>query len=127
MSDHNKILVLDDDKNITFILETLLKYKNYAVETLHDSTKAIEGLGQNKYDLIIIDYMMPGLNGLELAKEIRAHEEPQVKDIKILLLTAKRLDQDELEKVSKYNLKYERKPINPAAFQNNILSILSDD
>lgn len=126
MSD-KKILVLDDDKNITFILETLLKYKNYGVESLHEPTKAIEQLKTTQYDLLIIDYMMPEMNGLELAEKIRAHETPAIAGNKILLLTAKNLDQDELAKVATYNLKYERKPINPAAFQNNILSILGND
>ena len=78
------ILVVDDDNRIRSLLKEYLNENNYIVSTSEDAINAKKRLAQFKFDLIILDVMMPGQNGYDLTKEIK-------KDIKIpiILLTAK--------------------------------------
>ena len=84
--ENNKIhiLVVDDDNRIRDLLKEYLNENNYIVSTSEDSVNAKIKLAQFKFDLIVLDIMMPGQNGYELTKEIK-------KNIKvpIILLTAR--------------------------------------
>lgn len=68
-----RILVVYDDKNIIHLLEhTLTKLgENYRVVTSMDSTEALEMVRQQRFDLVVADYMMPGITGVDLATAIR--------------------------------------------------------
>jgi two-component system phosphate regulon response regulator OmpR len=80
----NHILVVDDDNRIRDLLKDYLFENNYIVSTAENADQAKERLGYLKFDIIILDVMMPGLNGYELTKEIKK----QIK-VPIILLTAK--------------------------------------
>tara|TARA_Y100000591_G_C21788945_1_gene675448 strand:+ start:449 stop:1126 length:678 start_codon:yes stop_codon:yes gene_type:complete len=78
------ILIVDDDDRIRNLLKDFLSEKNFIISTAENADEAKIKIGYLKFDLIILDVMMPGQNGYELTKEIR-------KDLKvpIILLTAK--------------------------------------
>ena len=78
------ILVVDDDNRIRNLLKEYLSDNNYIVSTSENAENAKIKISQFKFDIIILDVMMPGQNGFELTKEIK-------KNIKlpIILLTAK--------------------------------------
>ena len=78
------ILVVDDDDRIRNLLKEYLNENNYIVSTAEDSENAKTKLEQFKFDLIVLDVMMPGQNGFELAKEIKKDIE-----VPIIFLTAK--------------------------------------
>ena len=78
------ILVVDDDDRIRSLLKEYLSENNYIVSTAEDSDEAKKKLNYLKFDIIILDVMMPGQNGYELTKEIRK----KIK-IPIILLTAR--------------------------------------
>ena len=80
----NHILIVDDDDRIRGLLKDYLSENNYIVSTAENSDQAKERLGYIKFDIIILDVMMPGQNGYELTKEIKK----QIK-VPIILLTAK--------------------------------------
>ena len=84
--ENNKIhiLVVDDDNRIRDLLKEYLSENNYIISTSENAENAKIKVSQFKFDLIVLDVMMPGQNGYELTKEIK-------KDIKvpIILLTAK--------------------------------------
>ena len=84
--ENNKIhiLVVDDDNRIRDLLKEYLNESNYIVSTAIDAENAKIKIKQFKFDLIILDVMMPGQNGYELTKEIKKKE-----NIPIILLTAK--------------------------------------
>ena len=65
------ILIVDDDDKIRDLLKNFLTENNFLVSTAADATKALEKLNSISFDLIIIDIMMPGMNGYELTKKIR--------------------------------------------------------
>ena len=78
------ILVVDDDDRIRGLLKEYLNESNFIVSTSENSENAKIKIKNFKYDLIILDVMMPGQNGYELTKEIKKKFE-----IPIILLTAK--------------------------------------
>ena len=80
----NHILIVDDDDRIRNLLKDYLSENHYIVSTAENADQAKERLSYIKFDIIILDVMMPGQNGYELTKEIK-------KNIKvpIILLTAK--------------------------------------
>lgn len=66
-----KILVIDDDTGTTTLVRTALKNSGYEVITLNDSAEAFKVILEEKPDLILLDYMMPGLNGLSVLDGMR--------------------------------------------------------
>ena len=82
MSD--KILVVDDEPSNRNILSQELNHKGYLVDAASDGSEALRKVGSSRPDLIILDYMMPGLSGLEVLKELRKREE----DIPVVMITA---------------------------------------
>ena len=79
----NHILIVDDDDRIRNLLKDYLNENNYVVSTAEDADQAKERLKYIKFDIIILDVMMPGQNGYELVKEIKNDSCPP-----IILLTA---------------------------------------
>ena len=80
----NHILIVDDDDRIRSLLKDYLNENNYVVSTAENADQAKERLDYIKFDIIILDVMMPGQNGYELTKEIKK----KIK-VPIILLTAK--------------------------------------
>ena len=80
----NHILIVDDDNRIRDLLKDYLTENNYIVSTAEDAIQAKERLKYLKFDIIILDVMMPGQNGYELTKEIKRNIK-----IPVILLTAK--------------------------------------
>ncbi|MBT2288814.1 response regulator transcription factor [Paenibacillus albidus] len=84
------ILVVEDDKHVRRLLEAVLKREGYSVVTAEDGVKALELLDSQHIDLIILDIMMPNMDGYEFAKEIRDANSL----IPLLMATAKHLPED---------------------------------
>ena len=84
MSEQYKILVVDDDPSIVNIIETALGEAGYAVITASNGEQAVQRSGKEHPQLIIMDIMMPGLNGLMATMKIR-----EKSNVPILMLSAK--------------------------------------
>ncbi|AIQ74528.1 MULTISPECIES: response regulator transcription factor [Paenibacillus] len=84
------ILVVEDDKHVRRLLEAVLKREGYDVVTAEDGVKALEVLDSQHIDLIILDIMMPNMDGYEFAKEVRDADSL----VPILMATAKQLPED---------------------------------
>ena len=65
------ILIVDDDKNIRYVMKERLELEKYTVITAKDGEEALEVLDNNHVDLVIVDIMMPKLNGYEFTEELR--------------------------------------------------------
>ena len=78
------ILIVDDDNRIRDLLKEYLNENNYIISTSEDAENAKFKISQFKFDLIVLDVMMPGQNGYDLTKEIK-----QSIEVPIILLTAK--------------------------------------
>lgn len=86
-----KILIVEDDVGISSFVNLELRHENYETEVVDDGRKALELFSQDSYDLILLDIMLPGLNGIEVLRRIR-----KTSNIPIILLTAK---SDTMDKV----------------------------
>lgn len=75
-----RILVVDDDQALCDVVEKLLSNKGYVVHTSTDSAVALEMISQNHYDLLVLDYLMPGMNGVEIFRQAR-QVQPEVSGI----------------------------------------------
>ena len=91
MSETTKILIVDDDPDIRNVLNLLLR-SDYETAEAADGTEAVEYMQQNpETDLVILDVMMPGMDGIETCEKIREHS-----NVPILFLTAKSAEQDRI-------------------------------
>lgn len=86
----NSILVVEDDRHVRRLLEAVLKRESYDVFTAEDGYKALDILGIQHIDLIVLDIMMPNMDGYEFVAELRAAGN----QIPILMVTAKHLPED---------------------------------
>jgi len=82
-----KILVVDDDELVVIALEELLKPSGYEVTTALDGHEALEKIAEEQFALIVLDIIMPGMNGFELCARIR--ELDRYQEVPIIMLTAK--------------------------------------
>ncbi|MCD5323314.1 MULTISPECIES: response regulator transcription factor [Pontibacillus] len=79
-----KILIVDDEPDITAILADVLSDEGYVVTQIHDGREAIQSILETSFDLVLLDVMMPGVDGLTVCREVRYRSE-----VPILFLTAK--------------------------------------
>ena len=84
MEEKKKILAIDDEEDIRFILEEELTDEGYEVHTLGDPTKALDLIDEIKPDLVLLDIKMPQMSGTELLGKIR----DRYYDLPVILLTA---------------------------------------
>ena len=83
----HRILIIDDDPEIMDWLSFDLKLSGFYIDSANDGLNGLQKAQQNNYDLIILDVMMPKMNGFEVCKNLRTSA--KTKDIPIILLTAK--------------------------------------
>jgi phosphate regulon transcriptional regulator PhoB len=81
------ILVIDDEADIVELVSYNLKKEGFEVDTAYDGEDGLKKIGSNKYDLIFLDLMLPGIQGIELCKMVRSN--PDTSRIPIIMLTAK--------------------------------------
>ncbi len=84
------ILVVDDDKNTRLLLNAVLKSEGYKVICAKDGAEALNIMDENHIDLVVLDIMMPNMDGYEFTKELRAANN----DLPILMVSAKQLPAD---------------------------------
>ena len=85
---HGKVLIVDDDRNLTFILRAHLVNAGFDVTVRHDGRQGLECAQSHLPDVIILDVQMPEMDGLEVTRTLRRH--PETENIPIILLTARR-------------------------------------
>ncbi len=80
-----KILVVEDEKDLNKIITKYLKKSNYSVDSAYDGEEALDYINVGEYDVIILDIMMPKMNGYDFIKQIRRDKN----NVAVLMLTAK--------------------------------------
>ncbi len=85
------ILVVEDEKPIADILKFTLEKEGYKVEVCYDGEAAIEKLSKAKYDLVLLDIMLPGRDGFQVCREVR-----KISSVPIIMLTAKDSEGDKV-------------------------------
>ena len=114
------ILVVDDDNRIRELVKEYLEEEQFLVNTAKDSSEARKKMEIVKFDLLVLDIMMPGESGLSLTKEIKKNSK-----IPIILLTAKGLAENRIEGLETGADDYLGKPFEPKELSLRIKNILN--
>jgi CheY-like chemotaxis protein len=94
-----KVLVVDDDPTVIDLLDYMLTRQGYQVDQAQDGQAAMDHLKTHRPDFLILDLMLPKLNGFEVLDAINA--DPALKDLPVVVLTARYLSPEEKEKLQK--------------------------
>ena len=122
----HKILVVDDDILVVEALQELLDSSGYEVSVAYRGHEALEILNKEKFDLLILDVVMPKMTGFDVCREVRKRDDEMGK-VKIIMLTAKSEPHDrEAEEKYGFDL-YLTKPIDPITLKKLIKDILESD
>ncbi|SDW10483.1 response regulator transcription factor [Paenibacillus sp. CF384] len=119
MSGRETILIVDDEQEIIKLMEIYLKNENYELLKASDGLEALELLQRNVVDLIILDVMMPRLDGIEACMRIR-----EDRDTPIIMVSAKSQDMDKITGLSIGADDYVTKPFNPLELMARVKSQL---
>ena len=114
-----RILVVDDEPNIVELAKMYLTREGYHLDGVFNGQEAISHYEKNKYDLIMLDLMLPDIDGFELCRRIRAKS-----DVPILMLTARKEDVDKIVGLELGADDYLTKPFNPRELVARIKAIL---
>jgi two-component system phosphate regulon response regulator OmpR len=115
-----KILVVDDDARLRELLNRYLSEQGYGVRAVHDSTEMNRQLARERYDLMILDLMLPGEDGLSVCRRLRSGGE----NMPIIMLTAKGDEVDRIVGLEVGADDYLPKPFNPRELLARIQAVL---
>ena len=115
----NKVLVVDDEKLIVKGLKFSLEQDGMQVECAYDGEEALECARKNSYDMILLDIMLPKMDGMEVCQQIR-----EFSDVPIIMLTAKGEEQDELHGFDLGVDEYISKPFSPKILVARVGAVL---
>ena len=115
-----KVLVVDDERNIADVLSIALRFNSYEVETVGDGQAALKAVSEFRPDLVLLDVMLPDLDGFEVARRMRerADETP------ILFLTARDTTDDKVRGLTLGGDDYVTKPFSVEELLARVASVL---
>ena len=114
-----RVLVVDDDKNICELLRLYLEKEGYGVILAHDGEEAVVKFNALKPDIILLDIMLPGIDGWQVCREVR-----QSSKVPIIMLTARSEERDELQGFDLGVDEYISKPFSPKILVARVNAIL---
>ncbi len=117
---HARVLIVDDDKKTVDIARLYLEKDGYRVLTAYDGRQALESARQRKPDLIILDVMLPELDGFDLCRILRR----EGNQVPIIMLTARTLDEDKLLGLDLGADDYVTKPFSPRELVARVRAVL---
>lgn len=86
------IVLADDEPNLRVLVSTTLRNEDYRIIEAADGQSALDAVRREHPDLIILDWMMPGMTGIEVAEQLKA--DPLTAGIEVIMLTARKQDAD---------------------------------
>lgn len=116
---HSKTLIVDDDPNIREVLSVLLSSEGYDVTEAENGTMALEKVNSMAFDIVILDIMMPDMDGIEVCRRIR-----EKSSVPVLFLTAKSQDRDKVEAYTTGGDDFLEKPFSQTELLMKIKSLI---
>lgn len=117
-----KILIVDDEEILRMLIADTLEFEGYTIEEAEDGREGYRKIASNQYDLVLLDYMMPHLTGMEVLEKMQ----PLALEVPVIMLTAK-AQQADREMAHQYGANYFMpKPFSPAELVTLIKQILGD-
>ncbi len=120
--DSKSILVIEDDDIVSQTIEHCLRRENFRVILARNGVEGLQLVKRHIPDLVVLDIIMPGMDGLTVCREMRA--DPQVSDIPVLILTARTKDEDKVKGFLAGADDYLSKPFNIEEFTLRVRAIL---
>src|SRR4051794_13514157 len=121
------VLVVDDEGDIRELVRINLELDGHSVLTAPDGTKALELARQKTPDLILLDVMMPGLDGWEVLSRLKADSEAALSNIPVLMLTARSDDMDRIRGGIEGAIRYITKPFSVAALRAEVAKAMEGE
>ena len=118
-----RILVVDDEEHITELLAMALGYQGFEVERASNGREALDAVGRRSPDLMVLDVMMPDLDGFEVARRLRRDEGAATR-VPIIFLTAKDTTQDKVEGLRLGSDDYVTKPFSIEELVERVKAVL---
>lgn len=115
-----KIVVVEDDKDLVNLIKGILSVERHTIDSVHDGHEALAIIQMHPYDLVILDWMLPGRTGTEICKDYRARGGAAP----ILMLTAKSTIDDRAEGLDSGADDYLTKPFHPKEFTARVRALL---
>jgi len=119
MDPRGSILVVDDEPTITDVVSRYLERAGYSTRIAGDGAHALRLAGESRPDLVVLDLMMPGMDGLEVMRRLREHER-----VSVILLTAKGEHTDRINGLRLGADDYVVKPFSPAELVARVDAVL---
>jgi CheY-like chemotaxis protein len=116
-----RILVVDDDPTTLQMIRHQLKSAGYAVETAGDGEKALARIRRRRFDLVLLDVWMPGMDGLAMLTRLRDEPVPP----KVVVMTADDAPETLLKAIRERAYHYMKKPVEPGALKTLVASVLA--
>jgi two-component system response regulator CpxR len=113
------LLIVDDDAELCSLLREFLERESFTVQCIHEGNAALEAAQQGGFDLIVLDVMLPGLDGFEILKRLRLTSR-----VPVLMLTARGEDVDRIVGLELGADDYLPKPFNPRELAARVRAIL---
>ena len=118
-----KILIVDDEEDILSSVRLLLEKTGYEVKTANRGKAALEMLSREKFDLVLLDILMPEMSSVEVLERIRA--DPRTKDQKVAIFTVVQPSREGEKIIKKLKpVEYFQKPIDVGDFTRRIKRVL---
>lgn len=117
------VLLVDDDESILDLLDHIVKKEGFRVERASDGPEAVRKVTALNPDLIVLDFMLPGMGGFEVLKELQMGE---TRTIPVLVITGRKIDRQTVDiLLQEANVKqFLEKPIKPAVLATSLHKIL---
>ncbi len=119
-----RVLIVDDEPNIVISVEFLMKREGFEVSVARDGEEALECIRADRPDLVVLDVMMPKLNGFEVCERVRA--DPELAATLILILTAKGREVEMKKGLSLGADAYVAKPFSTRDLVEKVKSLLAN-
>ena len=122
MKQPQKLLLIEDEEDICLLLKLHAEVAGFSIQIQSNGAKALNQALKTKPDLILLDIMLPGKNGYDVCKELKAHKE--TKHIPIIIITAKKEEIDEVLGLELGADDYVSKPFSPKVLLSRVNSVL---
>ncbi len=117
-----KVIVIDDEEDVVFLMKRILEKAGYTVISANDGEEGLKKIKEEKPDLVILDLMMPGIDGYEVLQRIRA--DPEISRIPVIIVSVKGNEEDIVKGINLGANDYFTKPFNEKILLTKIKSIL---
>lgn len=125
MGNQGKILIIDDESTHLLLLQTILQEEGYHTEIVDHPEKGLKLLKENNYQVLILDIMMPGMDGFEVLEKIR--KDKKMKKLHVIIISAKTDSWSIKNAMDRGAFDYLTKPINIKDVKNKVKSAMVEN